>query len=489
MVKASDYLYIFCPETDGVNTLHMSPVFDRMEKMFKDAYLDRSVLENYISTEEAMFNKAVKAVYEAGNGHIKNAKDYALSLWYKDKQGYKGILESAGSTDYYGNERLSAYSIDMIYGENTKTSVSRLERFVECPFSFFVKYSLEAEDRQSYHIQRVDLGNLFHEILEIFARIVRAKDLSWSGLSYEKINEIVDLAYVQINETRKSDLFINEARSRFILERTKKIAKTSIWALCKHISAGSFKPFETEMDFGITSPVTGIEIQVGRGRTFTLTGRIDRIDILDTEGEAYVKIIDYKTGNTKFDITDIYYGMQLQLLLYMNALVKNGAKILNLPKDPKAGGIFYFNIQNPLAEYIDEAGENREKINELLLSQFKMSGLVLNKNEVIKGLDSEFEKNSPVIPVTVNAKGEYASRSNALAGEEDFMRIMGFAENKVREIGNSILAGDIEPKPYKKGAYSGCDYCSYNAICAFEAGSGGFKYNYLYKKAGLSDLK
>ncbi|MDR2899438.1 MAG: PD-(D/E)XK nuclease family protein, partial [Clostridiales bacterium] len=228
MVKASDYLYIFCPETDGVNSLRVSPVFDRIEKMFNNAYLDKAFLDDYISTEEAMFRRVVKAVYEARGENIESLKDYALRLWYAKKQGYNGILESVVSTDYYGNERLSECSVDMIYGENTKTSVSRLERFVECPFSFYVKYGLEAEKRQSYHIQRVDLGNLFHEILEIFARIVRAKNLSWGRLSYEQINEMVDLAYVQINETRKSDLFINEARSRFILERTKKIAKTSI---------------------------------------------------------------------------------------------------------------------------------------------------------------------------------------------------------------------------------------------------------------------
>jgi len=265
------------------------------------------------------------------------------------------------------------------------------------------------------------------------------------------------------------------------MRRIRRISKKSVWALIEHIKRGKFEPIGAEMEFKDGSPLTGIVININDRQKFILTGKVDRIDIMDSDGNKYVKIIDYKSGNKKFDLNDVYFGMQLQLLLYIDAFIKNGEHYFSNESvnfEVKPGGIFYFNIDDPIVEYNGEIVS--DKIQDMILESFKMAGLVLANESVVEGLDTDISTSSKIIPVSMKKSGEFGARSS-IATEKEFNELRQAVTTKIQKIGNDIVSGKINAYPYKKGTLSACDYCSYSSICEIELKNEKDKYNKVKK--------
>jgi ATP-dependent helicase/nuclease subunit B len=194
------------------------------------------------------------------------------------------------------------------------------------------------------------------------------------------------------------------------------------------------------------------------GRRLTLHGRIDRVDILNFDGKRYVKIIDYKSGTNKFDLSEVYFGTQLQLLLYMDVFIRSGAEAEVHP-----GGVFYFYLNDPTVEF-DE--KTLDQLDDEILSRFKMSGLVLADADIIKALDAGVGRSSKIVPASINAKGEPGGTSVATLNE--FSELRTQVVEKIKQLGEQMASGDINIFPYKKGAMTGCAYCQYGAVCRFQ---------------------
>ncbi|MDL2248497.1 helicase-exonuclease AddAB subunit AddB [Tyzzerella sp. OttesenSCG-928-J15] len=487
--KASDYLYISYPENDMAGkSMTASPVVYKLERLMGKQAGGNELNEEYkkITLPQVMLKELGEILNKKESGAELDEFETALLSWYTSNLFYEKYLDKR-RTDIYGESSLSPEIIDSLYKPNIQTSISRLEKYVACPFSYFLRYNIKAEDREYYQVKNVDLGNIFHDVLELFSQYVEENSLSWDKLEYGEIQNVAEELFGKLLDRDETDIFDNDSRTGYILQRVKKTAVRSIWALSEHIKKGEFKPYGAEVDFGISSPLTGIVIDINGQYSFTLTGRIDRVDILDKNGNNYVKVIDYKSGSKKFDITDIYYGMQMQLMAYMGALMKNGDKILGMDKKPLPGGILYFRLNDPVIDYTYNMSES--DLYENILDEFKMSGLVLDDKTVIEGIDGSIEKSSGVVPVSLNAKGEYVSRSGSLATKEVFEKAVKYTENKIRSVGEEIISGNIEAKPYKKGISTGCDYCAYNAICGFNPKLAGSSYKIFAKKKSIAELE
>jgi len=481
--KTSDYLYVFYPESNiSGKSLVPSPVVYKLRQLFKQ----KAESEEQITLPGVMLKNLGTVLNKKKSKENIDEFETALYDWYTESEAFSPNISKA-ELEAYDVKPLSKEVLSNLYKDNIRISISRLEKYVECPFSYFVRYNLKADERDSYQVQNVDLGNVFHDVLEYFSRKMEEESISWGDLKFVEIESRVNAIFEGIVSGDGSDIFSDDIKSAYILERVKKTAIRSIWALGRHISKGSFTPYGAEVDFGLSSPLSGIKIEIDAEHSLTLTGRIDRIDLLDKNGEKYVKIIDYKSGNKKFDITDIYYGMQMQLFVYMGALLKRGDSLLKLDKKPLPGGVFYFRLNDPVIDY--DAARSGEDVYNDILDEFKMSGLMLDEKAVIEGIDSSIEKNSSVVPVNINSSGEYTSRSGALASAGDFENIIEYTNKKMQNIGKEILSGNIEAKPYKKGMRTGCDFCSYSSICGFNENSGKSAYRIFNSKKSISDLK
>lgn len=363
--------------------------------------------------------------------------------------------------------RLSPKIAKKLYAENILSSVSRLERFASCPFSFFAEYGLQAEERRLYQLQTPDLGILFHEVLERFSHNIEKQQLHWQELTKEQTRTLIEQAVDEAAPQLGNHILLDSAANQYLVHRLKRISTRAAWTLVRHLQHGKFMPAEYEAGFGIQEKLPPILIELSEGGKLILNGKIDRIDLFDTAGNHYVKIIDYKSGNKNFQFQDVYYGLQLQLLLYMDAYLKHQKKTGD---SWKPGGAFYFRISDPLLKL--EAEASAEQIETELYQQLQMSGLLLDDAIVIAALDESLlpegttapTGKSQIIPLAYTKAGTPTAASS-LATEKQYEALLSFVTRRAREIGDSMKAGVIAPSPYRTKETSPCDYCRFRSIC------------------------
>ena len=358
-----------------------------------------------------------------------------------------------------------------IYGPTVITAASRLEAFARCPFAYFVNYLLLARPRRRYEVLPTDLGNLYHDVLARFTNGIAAGEIDAASLNREAINAMAGRLVAEL--TPEAAAFHASARNRHILSKAEGICAASIWALCEHLKRGEFIPIGAEVGFGPaeTQAEPGLApsnaLALEDGRSLVLTGRIDRVDKLTADdGRQYVRVIDYKSGQARFDISEVEQGIQLQLMLYMNALTKSQGTAL------RPAGAFYFPIDNPVVDTDSDLAP--AALDEAVLKRFRLSGVALAGDAVLGGMDKRLAPglDSAIIPVKMNKDGRLAKAAKPTVLEPvDFARLAQTAEDKVKELGRRMTNGDIGANPVKKGAHSPCRYCDYGAICKTTGGN------------------
>jgi len=345
---------------------------------------------------------------------------------------------------------LSPEMINELYGgAEIITAATRLEAFARCPFQFFLTYVLKARERKRFEILSSDVGILFHDVLANFSK--RFWEGGDSDFSRAEISQYVDEIIGIL--TTEANLYHDTARNRHVLNKVRRVSTASIWALCQHIKAGEFVPTLAEHEIR-----TSTGIPLANGKNLKLTGVVDRVDTLNLAGEEFLKIIDYKSGSTKFNMEEVRQGVQLQLMLYMN--------VLTALRGAKPGGIFYFPIDDPLIT-TDEILPDDVR-DQMLLKQYKMSGIALDDSATITALDKGLTagNSSDVVPIAINKDGRYKKTAQPTAiSIDEFIALGADVHNKVQELGERITGGEIAAQPYTKGHKSPCNFCGFTAIC------------------------
>lgn len=361
-------------------------------------------------------------------------------------------------------ERLSPKTARALYGKNILSSVSRLERFAGCPFSFFAEYGLGAKERQLYQLHTPDLGLLFHEVLERFSRRLETDGVLWTDLTKEQTETLIHQAVDEAAPHLGNEILLDSAANRYLIRRLKRISARSAWALVRHLQDGAFVPAGSEVGFGLHDALPPIVIELADGGSLILSGKIDRVDLLDAAGTRYVKIIDYKSGSKTFSFQEIYYGLQLQLLIYLDAYLKYFEKTGEGPLKP--GGVFYFRISDRLLTLDSEL--SAEEIEQKLYEEMKMSGLLLADDALIRGLDSNLEnsRKSHIVPMGYTKTG--ISAASNVATEEQYAALLTFVSERARALGESMKNGTISPMPTRSQGRTPCQYCQFRPVCRYD---------------------
>ena len=342
---------------------------------------------------------------------------------------------------------LASGTADLIYGKTIVTSATRLESFSKCPFAFFMNYVLNAYPRKEHQVLHSDLGTIFHNVITGFVTKLREGQGS-DGLDRASIGDMVHT--LTQNTSLENEVLHSSARNRHVLAKVTRVASASCHALWEHINSGVYEIAMTEGSLQITTTLNESDVR--------LSGRVDRVDTFRADdGTEYVKIIDYKSGRADFDHDEVRKGVQLQLMLYLNALLEGGS-------NKKPGGVFYFPIDDPIIHTNERlSDEERERA---LLKEFRMSGIV--SEEALDYMDQNLGASgeSNVISVKKNKDGSISKASGkTVIQHEEFMRLANEAKEKMAEILIRMKSGDISAKPYKSGKYSPCTYCNYDAVC------------------------
>ncbi len=396
----------------------------------------------------------------------------ALARWYLEREPYRErvlrLFDAAFSV--HTDDPVSRAVTRALYGTTLENSVTRLERFVSCAYAHFLNYGLLLRERELYGFAGVDMGMIYHEALERFAEKVRESEYTWTDLP-----ETVQEAWVEesmeeaVLSGRTAGIF-EEARNRAMLERMKATIRRTVWALIVQVKKGRFVPSDFEVSFSRYDNLEAIRFTLGGEEKMRLQGRIDRVDLCETEDKVYVKIIDYKSGNTSFSLLNLYHGLQLQLVVYLNAALELTAE--KYPeKQVEPAGIFYYHVSDPMVEGDGTASE--EDIRRAVLEQLKLNGIVNADPAVYRAMDEDFTGSSAVIPVALKADGTLKAVSKTVDIQE-FKAISTYVNRAIQDAGRRIMDGDVAVQPYELDGQTGCDYCPYHTVCGFDVRLPGF---------------
>lgn len=255
-------------------------------------------------------------------------------------------------------------------------------------------------------------------------------------------------------------------RYKYLVNKLKRVSKRAAWTLTEHVKRGDFIPSLYELEFGegAFSMIPPIIIELPDGEDIKLEGRIDRIDLLKNEDGSYVKIIDYKSGNKRFSLSDVYYGLQIQLIVYLDAVLENKDKLKMDAAHP--GGVFYFKLDDPMIE----SNENDvEVIEKEIMKKLRLDGILAKDIKIAKAMDKDIEnaKQSLVIPANLKKDGDF-SKSSSVLEEEKLYSLIKHVRNLVVEIAGEILRGNVNIEPCKIDNNISCSYCQYGSICQFD---------------------
>lgn len=456
----------YCISDSKGSGLRPSVIINKIKKIFPnlkedcaDKYKDR------ISLAEPSIHKLASRISQGENLSPlwEGVLNFALSDT-KHKEKVQNMLRA--SSDSALEKKLIPKNIKKLYGGKLNLSATSVNLYAGCPFSYFVRYGLKAKERAVYEIKNPDLGSIFHSVLKRFSDELAFNKIYWADISKEEMDYRIEKAVDDIAPVFSEKILLSKAGYRYLIKRIKKISKKALWALSKHIEKGAFSPLGFEVGFGKNESLPPVCFKLDSGDELILCGKIDRVDVFRKDGDSYIKIIDYKISGKTFDLMSVYYGIELQLMLYMAAFIDSGEAIL--PKEIIPGGVFYFGIKGQMISEDKNKVLSSDEIASALLKNFKMNGLLIDDKDIVNAMDSELKSSSDIIPVRIKKSGELYSSSSAVK-KEDFNEVLSYSKNKFKEIGEEIFSGKISPSPYKIKKNTACSYCGYKSICRFDS--------------------
>lgn len=484
MTKPSEQLYLSYAKVNSEGKgIRPSYLIDTVRKLFPAMSVEypqnRSRLEQIEGRQEgARYLAEELREYVEGTLPEEERQDFYLMYRAYEADAAGRDLLTRAAFRRYRESGLSRIVARALYGQQLENSVSRLETYAACACRHFLQYGLSLQEREEFGFEASDMGTVYHAVLENFAGKLAESNLTWWDFTEDFAAKAVKESVEAYAATYGQTVLYSSARNEYAITRMSRILTRTVLTLQKHLKQGSFQPDDYELSFRFAEDLDSIHVDLSEDEKMHLQGRIDRIDVSEDAEHVYVKVIDYKSGNRKFDLAALYYGLQLQLVVYMNAAMEMESR-KHPDKEIVPAALLYYHIDDPTIETPVELTD--EQINEQILAKLRMNGVVNSDPGVVERLDRYMQDKSVVIPVEKKKDGSFSARSGVLSREE-MQLISSYVDAKIRSIGREILDGKIAANPYEKGNEEACTYCAYKKVCGFDGSIPG------YEKRQLEDL-
>lgn len=442
-----------------------------MQRMYKDLTIEEPERASYLAeTLRGMTALLLDKTEQLRNGSCGESLLSATAALREDAR-FRERTERLLSAAFYLREpeRISRETARELYGTLLQNSATRLERYASCAFSHFVRYGLRLAPREQHEFLAPDLGNVYHGALENYGKALTERGLTWVSVTKEEQEALIDRALADAILSSQSGEFFEDPKGQFDQRRMQRILRRSVAVMSDQLRVGRFVPEAYEVGFGGAERLAATEFPLGETERMTLTGRIDRLDTFTSGDDVYVKVVDYKSGGTTYDLLGIYEGLQLQLVVYLTAATELTEK-RHRGKTVRPGGIFYYHLDDPLIETTGAMTE--EEIRKALLKELRPDGVLNADGAAIEGLDEAFADDaftdsSAVVRARRKKGGEFDSYSRVLT-ESDFSVLTDYTRKKMTALGREILGGNAEVLPYRTKANDACAYCDYRGICGHD---------------------
>ena len=467
MTKPSDRLYLsWCKVDPQGKAMLPSYLVGLIKTLFPD--LKEMDLETMEKTEERLETKeGLRSVLLDGLKNIHNHRPeeawWQLFRWYHLSQEHRQEADRLIRAVAFENHTtaIGKAAAGALYGKTIVNSPTRLEKFAACAFSHFLNYGLKIKERQVYEFSAADMGSVLHTCLEKFAGLLKEEGRNWADLADQERDELAEQVLEETIHDYGNSILHSTSRNEYFITRAAKLLRSAVWGLQEQLKRGHFTAGGAEMSFYMKDGPEALHVSLDAEHQMNLTGRIDRMDLCEDENTVYVKIVDYKTGVTELDLGALYHGLQLQLMVYLNAAIEHEEK-LHPDKSVEPAGVFYYHISDPFTK-------SEETIEQDRLKALKLNGYARSEKEVLERLDETLQPglSSEIMQVGVKKNGDLKADSHVLSGD-DFNLIRSFTGKKIREIGRKIMAGENEISPVVSEKQDACRYCPYKAVCGYD---------------------
>ena len=313
-----------------------------------------------------------------------------------------------------------------------------------------------------------------HEVIDEFFSTIREEKIELQTIEDDNVEKIVNRIINEKLNLSENYVFTSSSKYIFLVRRLKRIITKALKYIIESIVQSKFEVLGTELEFGEKSNYNPILIELDNGKRIEITGKIDRIDIGQNEEGKYIRIIDYKSSAKNIDLNEVYAGLQIQLLTYIDSACKN--------ENVMPAGILYFSLLEQMIKTNKNMSE--EEIEQKIKNNFKMKGLIIADINIIKMHDKELKSGySKLIPAYVDNKGNISQKKTSGVTKEQFEVLQKYIVKTIKDISKEIYSGKVDIKPYYKEGRTPCKFCEYKAICGFNANLCKKEYNYIDKKS------
>ena len=450
LAQATEFLQISYPTTDVSGAVFRpSFVVERVARLFPQVTLRR---------ENGAYRSELPAT---ALGLAGKEPDGALWRYFESDPACRGTLHAMERARQMQRGHLSAEAVRSLYGKSVPMSASRMDQVKSCHFAYFMQYGLRAKERKAAGFEAPEIGTFIHYLLENVNREVMEQG-GYAAVSADKLKRLVEQYVERYAREEIDDFDAKSARFRYLFTRLRKTAYNIVENIAAEMRQSDFRPVAFELGFGgKDGKLPAITITEG-DTTLSVTGKVDRVDGWLHDGKLYLRVVDYKTGKKAFDLSDVRYGLGIQMLLYLFTLENAGQSHFGYPVVPC--GVLY----HPARDVILRMGRDvtQEKLESALQKELRRSGMVLSEPEVLQAMEHSALEAPCYLPIRVTKDGTI---SGGLADMAQLGKLGRYVEKLLREIAREIGSGNIEADPCSRGPQqSACDYCPFLAACYFD---------------------
>jgi ATP-dependent helicase/nuclease subunit B len=385
-------------------------------------------------------------------------KTAALLAYFSKSRG--SVLRRMQVAAYKPSHRLADRSMaEKLFGKRMRLSPSQVERYHRCAFAYFARDGLKIKPRRRVQFDPLESGSLVHHVLQVMVQQHKEKLFTLSKSQMEaQVREIID-GYLA------ERIMQQEALPRRFSDLFRRLTASITRLLChlgEELAQSQYRPVAFELPISTREGVAPLELVTADGTTVLVEGVVDRVDVMERGENRYIRVVDYKSGGKEFRLDDVLYGLNLQMLLYLFTIAENGKGMF---ENAIPAGVLYLPVH---AQYFNSArNEKEEKAAADLKRQWKMSGLLLEDEISLRGMEQELK--GVFIPAKITAGGTLDKRS-ALAGKAAMGRLSRKVKELIAEMAESLSRGGISSCPVSSRGHNPCDYCDYATLCGFEPG-------------------
>ncbi len=427
---------------------------------------DKSKDIMYISSPKATAHKMLVRLSKRSSG-AKHPLWDIVREWFEENPDRRSVLSLLDRADYYNRRgvMLDSDIANMLYNGRIVYSASRINTFARCPFEYFLKYGLGARKREEWDVTPANMGSYAHRVINDFCLAVEdnaasdaEKIAAWRALTDERRTEIIDGIIEETCNNMLSSKIRDRERTAAIFRRMGRTVSSAAALVQKSLAAGSFAEngMECEFEIDITENVA-------------VRGFIDRIDVCRREdGKTYMRIVDYKTGRTEFDVVNIANGYDMQMVIYALAAA---SLMKERGEEPDVTGIYYTGVKSryrQLSPTVTEENVKKKNADDMYLDGVTFASYGKGgRDSVLYSMDNDFFKNgkSAFTKIKLDKDGNV----NGIGDADEINGLMSFAREELIEMDSRARGGDISLNPYNSGASGGvCAYCDYGSVCRFD---------------------